>query len=880
MAPFSKSVSGMEISMKERVELKENWMIRQVTQELIQHKEKQWVDWATGNEIADDDKGWYKAIKFPAQVQDILYQSGVLSEEFRLGWCRDALFIGESDWIYRCRFSGTAGRKSRLIFEGVDTVADFYLNGKLLGSHENFYLPAIFEVTEKIKEENELIVYFRSPLKYLETLKWNSKWTPAVLRCKAMRKPIHDFPPEGEQKGSNYQGAVPYFTPVGLYAPVYLEYYEETEITEYKFTADVLESGVGKIRISLKGRGAADQIVITLKSETNIIEDANYRTEENRISFDRIELVPKQDKEGWYVESELLVKNPPLWFPRGFGEQPLVRVEAVLFKNSVQQDCSSALVGFRSIKSSAPLAFLINGKKVRLFGGSLDPMQGYTHCYQDMRAARLFEMVENANMNTLRIWGEGIPLPDRFYEECDRRGILVWQEFFLGHGAYPDSSEYQDLCVKEAEVLVRRLRSHPCILMWCGGNETIMGAQFQGHPLYGSKIVLEAFPKVVESLDPERYYHPNSPFGGEWADDPRQGDFHTYDCVWEYPYRDYPNFISEHIRTSPPVLHSLKRMIHGAVWEKNENGQVKGISPIRCASDNIMPENWLERSHPGASPQRKTASYWEFYDSEEPDEFIYRFGAAYGKEILRYAGQVRIGSREPTEFVNRSKGYFACKLVDTWPKIYCAPIDFFQEGYIPYYSLKRAFEPVSLWFQKEESIRLWCVNDTAQAVEREIKFGLLNLKSEQIIKMKTKKVRVPQGEAVLVHDLADFCFFSKDTVLFAESNGISEEHAREICIDYVDIERHLDFKDPQLQVWTDGNNLWIRASHFARNIEILGEQNGDPFGWLFEDNYFDLLPGQKKRVRVLGNKAYGTLTIKPRYGKMEKIFWRRQDETN
>ncbi len=91
-------------------------------------------------------------------------------------------------------------------------------------------------------------------------------------------------------------------------------------------------------------------------------------------------------------------------------------------------------------------------EKVRLFGGSLDPLQGYTHCYQPEREQRLFEMVENANMNTLRIWGEGIPLPDAFYEECDRRGILVWQEFFLGHGAYPDSQKIRELCKKRSGV--------------------------------------------------------------------------------------------------------------------------------------------------------------------------------------------------------------------------------------------------------------------------------------------------------------------------------------------------------------------------------------------------------------------------------------------
>lgn len=875
--------------MRERRELKENWKIRKADGEKT----------VCGEAGRECDDGWYEAVNFPAQVQDILYEHGVLSEEFRVGWCREALFIGESDWIYRCEFSGDPARRSRLIFEGVDTVADFYLNGVLLGHHTDFYLPAEFDTTEFLQKENRLEVFFRSPLKYLETLDWDPKWSPAVLRCKAMRKPIHDFRPEGELKGSNYQGAVPYFTPVGLYAPVYLEYYETEEITECHFDAEVLEAGDGKIRVSLKGTGRPDWIVISVLPEDetvlctrNTCLEANARSSADQTGQSGIgdvcsgidpvedsqcavkeaylEIRPIVDGDGWHAAEELTVEQPPLWNPRGFGAQPLFRASAVIWKASVQQDCRTALLGFRRVESPAPLAFIINGKKVRLFGGSLDPMQGYTHCYQDERAGRLFDMVENARMNTLRIWGEGIPLPDRFYEECDRRGILVWQEFFLGHGAYPDSPAYRDACVAEAEVLIKRLRSHPCLLLWCGGNETIMGAQFQGYPVYGSEIALEALQEVVAALDPGRYYHVNSPYGGDWADDPRQGDFHTYDCVWEYPYRDYPNFISEHIRTSPPVLHSLERMVHGSVWERDGQGQILGIGPAEHAAAPLMPENWLERTHPGAFPQRKTAAFWEFYDASEPDDFIYRFGAAYGKEIKRYAEQVRIGSREPAEFTGRSKGYFACKLVDTWPKIYCAPIDFFQEAYIPYYALKRAFAPVCLCFQKEESIRLWCVNDSAQAVEREIEFGLLDLRSERIIRQERRTVWVAQGDAVMVFDLAAFQFFHKDTVLFARALGETAGDT-EVCIDYVDLERHLDFPDPQLQIRAEGEYLIIKARHFARSVEILGEQDGDKFGWLFEDNYFDLLPGQEKRVRILGDKAYGTLTVKPRYGTAQKI---------
>ena len=123
-------------------------------------------------------------------------------------------------------------------------------------------------------------------------------------------------------------------------------------------------------------------------------------------------------------------------------------------------------------------------------------------------------------------------------------------------------------------------------------------------------------------------------------------------------------------------------------------------------------------------------------------------------------------------------------------------------------------------------------------------------------------------------DFGEFAFFSKDCILFA--SFVAEEKSQEtVCIDYADIERHLRFPEPELEIAAEGDILWISARHFARCVEITGEDQGDPFGWLFEDNYFDMLPGQKRGIRILGEKSEGTLTVKSHYGKKKEIFWKR-----
>ena len=151
------------------------------------------------------------------------------------------------------------------------------------------------------------------------------------------------------------------------------------------------------------------------------------------------------------------------------------------------------------------------------------------------------------------------------------------------------------------------------------------------------------FPEIVERLDNSRYYHPNSRMG-ESGPMTRGRNLHTYDCVWEYPYKSLCNFISEHIRTAPPVRHSLEKMIRGSIWPEGFTGQVLP------GNGNIMPDTWVERSHISAQGQRKTGDYWELPDAENADDLLYRFGAAYGKEIRRYGEQVRIGSRNPEVF--------------------------------------------------------------------------------------------------------------------------------------------------------------------------------------------------------------------------------------
>jgi len=796
--------------------------------------------------VSFDAAEWYAAPTMPMQVHEILLHHGKLDPEYQIGWCRSAEWVTKLDWVYRRTFScETPGVRSYLRFGGLDTFADIYLNGVKIGEHNDFYVSDLIDVTNVLQTENVLLLHFHNANGVLDSME-HPEWWKDQDKCKLLRKSRHDFPGyTGE--GSSYQGIVGYHTPIGIYENVELILADEAEITVDEVRAHLREDLVtGSLKVKLSG--------VSYRAGELDIKVCLYDPEDT--------LIGEAVGHAWDEEIVIPVNEPQLWWPVGYGAQPLYRVDVEVLLDGRATDGFTEYVGFRYIEQPYSMGFRVNGKNIRLWGGSMDPFQAYTYVWQHDRAWRILDMAQNAHVNLLRIWGEGgIPYRDEFYDECDRRGIFVWQEFFHGHGMFPETEEHRKLYRREGRELILRLRHHAALLMWCGGNESVMGSEFYFRDEYvqGKVVLQEDYPALLAELDPGRYYHLSSPTGGEWANDPRVGDYHTYDCIWQYPFHEYPNFISEDIRTSPPVLHSLKRMIHGEVWQ--EGYDAKFTFGRRFPS----PENWMERSNHGAMGHVKTGPYWEYYDADNAADHIYRFGASYAQVLRDNIERIRMGG--PTDDLPpsmRSKGHLSCKFNDTWPKCYCATIDYFHEGFHPYYATLRGYAPVILCFDIRNEIRLWLVNDSAEPVRGNVTFSLYNMETDTFSFEKTVPMCVADGDGKIVMDLNWIKYFHKTDLLYAR---FTDEDGNVVCtaVDYCDVERHYAFPNAELSVQVEGDELVITTDRFARCVEILGECDGDEFGWLFGDNYFDLMPGDEKRVKILGKLDHGTISLRPHY---------------
>ena len=329
-------------------------------------------------------------------------------------------------------------------------------------------------------------------------------------------------------------------------------------------------------------------------------------------------------------------------------------------------DKAEKMVGFRKIEMNEPFDFRINGKPVKLWGANLAPIQRTTNAWNSEVAMKLLDMAENAHMDILRIWGEGVPYPDELYDEADRRGFLLWQEFYMSYGMHPDDDEYRKLCCKEAEHVVKRLKHHPSILMWCGGNESIMSTDydFAGEKCLGEEIFLEDFKKICEKLDPDRYYHEISPYGGSFANDPKAGDTHGYTHIWFVPGAEYPVMLSENTRISVPALKSLKRYLGDKpLWPEDFTGMV------RNHNEPPMPKTWLERAPGGVWP--RTKNFERFYDADNPEDFIYKLGSAHSHHLRETVERCRRGRPWYDNTGKRiCKGHLVWKLNEPYPAFY------------------------------------------------------------------------------------------------------------------------------------------------------------------------------------------------------------------
>lgn len=465
------------------------------------------------------------------------------------------------------------------------------------------------------------------------------------------------------------------------------------------------------------------------------------------------------------------------------------------------------------------------------------------------------------NGYTGRVWGEGEILNDDFYDECDRRGILLWQDFYMGWGMYNEEDSQLPIFESEAVELVRRLKHHPSILLWCGGNENYWSRDwiYPNEYCYGEKIIGEIYPEVVRKYDPERYYHVNSPAGGDFANDPLGGDTHGYTHIWYVPGRLYPEFLSENCRVSAPELKTMKRMMtEEELWPKDYVNTFTKRNPLS------WPSTWSD--HNTNAGHIKLGPVEHYMDAESPEELIYRLGEAHCEYLKGQIEGFRRGKPLDDPIGRRRcNGHIVWKFNNNSNIISYGIVDYFNEPLRAYYELKRLYEPFQVSFSIEDKISVWAVNDTLEDVSGKLVIKRINLEDSSVADTKTVYFTCERDDSVIAASLNSFGQFLKNSVLVATAYTLDGKViAQNMAVPQP--ERWMTFPSAgKLKASVEGNVLTISSDVFARSVSLEGDEEGDTFGWQFEDNFFNLIPGEEKKVRFFGTHKKGKIRIQPYY---------------
>lgn len=842
-----------------------NWYVRELKEGEMPQGVPTPLMW---REKIDGEHGWIEA-GATLSVQEALLQAGRLNPEILDGKTESASWVADKDWVYCCDFTQDAQSEIQFLnFKGVDTIAEIHLNGKHLGRCDDMFIPHRFNISGQLKEINRLLIWFQSPNRAREDAKasFPDEWRDLIDPLAVLRKSpldLLDF------------GRVTYLK-VGLFEEVCLESIDKAEIQN----ADIA------IRIGEWNRWA--EVRLTLEA-SRYVEGLSARAvlkdPSGEVCFETVQLC-REEMGKVHCSADLRIKEPRLWWPRNYGEQPLYQLLVELTDAAgTVLDSQQKTLGIRSIQKTGDMRFRVNGKEIKLWGANFAPFYGPTHNWdrQKERCRIQMRLAAQANMNCIRLWGGGEPYGDDLYEWADELGILIWQEFFLWWGYYPETPHWRELYRKEAEYHVRRLKHHPCILLWSAGNEILLCNEESHWPQDRKElsyvIFREDYASVCKTLDPERPYLPTAPSGGEYPNDPREGDTHPLFYSLRHAVNEYPVFPSEIAHSSIGPLHSLKRfMSQDEIWPQ---GYVNQLTPhsynhyakeyenpaqpmFACVWKRIpIPSTWWKHCNNYFASECGPLEH--FFDAEDAEQLVYRINAAFADYTKNETEKSRRGKPyHAVDAPRRTQGVLLWKINDTWPQFYCSLVDYYLETHLPYYQVRRSFSPVLLSFDFQDSAYLWGVNDTGEMVEGTVYIFSFSPSRNCVDRAFTVPVRLRPGESKVLTDLDELCPIVREEVLYAQlvdKNGQCISRADSV----LDIERNLSFQEPELTLCEEDGMLCITANRFAYCVELSGLEGEDVFGWHFEDNYFNLFPFERKKVKIYTNHKKGTIYAKAHY---------------
>lgn len=514
-----------------------------------------WTAHAESGPVPDDilDTGSIPA-EIPGSIHTDLLRAGLIPDPYLDENEKTQSWIGLTDWTYRTAFTWTESTDERheLVFDGVDTVASIRLNGDEIARVQNMHRTHRVDVTALLHEgKNELEVAFQSPIRAADAASLELGARPHANHhpYNAIRKMACSF---GWDWGIDTASS-------GIWRPVALESWSGPRLRDAVISGELVD-GTPRVRARASAEGAADGSPVRVTVAGTVVT-GEVRGGEIRLEGD--------------------IPTARLWWPRGHGDQPLYDAALELLRGGESLDRHVRRIGFRSVESrldedEAGVGFtvVVNGKPIEIRGANWIPDDAFPHRVDHQRYSARLDQAEFAGLNLIRVWGGGIYESDDFYDECDERGLLTWQDFLFACAAYAEEDPLRSEIESEARDAVTRLASHPSLVIFNGNNENIWGRQdwnWEGRldgRTWGAGYYYDMLPGIITEIAPHVAYTPGSPFSP--APDDRQnvaerGTMHVWDVWNEKDWKHYrnhrPRFVAEFGWQGPPTWSTLTRAV-------------------------------------------------------------------------------------------------------------------------------------------------------------------------------------------------------------------------------------------------------------------------------------------------------------------------------
>ncbi|MBN1933824.1 MAG: glycoside hydrolase family 2 protein, partial [Anaerolineae bacterium] len=623
------------------------------------------------------DEAWLPAV-VPGGVHTDLMAAGRIPDPFVGDNEKYVQWVAESDWEYRR--TAVVGSKLLaedrvfLVCDGLDTLATVSVNGWVLGQTDNMFRQYRWEVKEHLVEgENEIVIAFASPVKYVIP-QMDARPMPGVSQAIPGGPYLRKAPC---QFGWDWGPMLP---PIGIWKDIRLEGRSTARIDDVHLRQ---QHQNGQVTVSA-------QVTVECWDQAGLavvlrITAPNGDVFENAMSLSC----------GDTCKLEVTISDPKWWWPNGYGDQPLYQVQVVLQAAGTTVDQKCFQFGLRTLELrrepdqwGESFTFVVNGVPVFAKGSNWIPADSFPTRLTDQFMEHLIWSAAEANQNMLRVWGGGLYEEERFYDLCDRYGVLVWQDFIYSCSIYPmGDAAFLDNARIEAEENIKRLRHRASLALWCGNNEMEWGWYGWGWDRPEHKDLKEAYdrffhrllPAWIDEFDPDTPYWPSSPSSNIPFDDPGsqlRGDAHYWD-VWHgrrpfTAYRgQYPRFMSEFGFQSLPPL----RTVATYAEEKDRN-----------MTSYIMEHHQRSGSGNGLMIAQMTDTF------RMPKDFA---SLVYLSLILQAEG-IRYGVEHWRRAMARVSGTLIWQLNDCWPVASWASIDYFGRWKALHYAAKRFYAPLLL----------------------------------------------------------------------------------------------------------------------------------------------------------------------------------------